>query len=171
MYAELEHAGVGEKTHLMRAFNRGWHAENTASKRQTMTVHDTRHAGRQQQFPLRIGPKRLPRNPADRALPDTKVRWPTWTVSGRGRATRRWHFMRGEPAEARCVTSVWPTTKSGSCQLCSQLLRGATQLKVGSIVSYRSASQPTEIGDIIVAPDGSLRNPAATRNLHPDNAT
>ncbi|OHU47297.1 hypothetical protein BKG82_26975 [Mycobacteroides chelonae] len=28
MYKELEHAQVGEKTHLMEAFSRGWHNEH-----------------------------------------------------------------------------------------------------------------------------------------------
>lgn len=28
MYAELKDAEVGEKTHLMAAFSKGWHAEN-----------------------------------------------------------------------------------------------------------------------------------------------
>ena len=31
MYAELQDAEVGEKTHLMRAFTRGWTAENLAA--------------------------------------------------------------------------------------------------------------------------------------------
>lgn len=31
LYAELQDAKVGEKTHLMRAFNTGWTAENLAA--------------------------------------------------------------------------------------------------------------------------------------------
>ncbi|ORW08066.1 MULTISPECIES: hypothetical protein [Mycolicibacter] len=31
IYAEVENSQVGEKTHLMHAFNRGWHAENAAA--------------------------------------------------------------------------------------------------------------------------------------------
>lgn len=31
LYAELQDARVGEKTHLMRAFSRGWTAENLAA--------------------------------------------------------------------------------------------------------------------------------------------
>ncbi len=31
IYSEVENSQVGEKTHLMHAFNRGWHAENAAA--------------------------------------------------------------------------------------------------------------------------------------------